>query len=75
MWVPLVENREYENDGADYFIKKNLNNKIKDITVINGLTKLNKLSLKGNNLDSFKLNKLTKLEDLNLANRDNQVKI
>lgn len=26
MWVPLVENREYENDGADYFIKKNLNN-------------------------------------------------
>lgn len=26
MWVPLVENREYENEGADYFIKKNLNN-------------------------------------------------
>lgn len=26
MWVPLVENREYENDGADYFVKKNLNN-------------------------------------------------
>lgn len=26
MWVPLVENKEYENDGADYFIKKNLNN-------------------------------------------------
>lgn len=24
MWVPLVENREYENEGADYFIKKNL---------------------------------------------------
>ena len=44
------------------------NNKIKDISVINGLTKLNKLSLKGNNLDSFKLNKLTKLEDLNLEN-------
>lgn len=26
MWVPLVENREYESEGADYFIKKNLNN-------------------------------------------------
>lgn len=26
MWVPLVENREYENEGADYFVKKNLNN-------------------------------------------------
>jgi glutamate racemase len=22
MWVPLVENNEFENDGADYFIKK-----------------------------------------------------
>ncbi|MBK5721012.1 glutamate racemase [Dysgonomonas sp. Marseille-P4677] len=26
MWVPLVENKEYEREGADYFIKKNLNN-------------------------------------------------
>lgn len=26
MWVPLVENHEYENEGADYFVKKNLNN-------------------------------------------------
>jgi glutamate racemase len=26
MWVPLVENREYESEGADYFIKKNLSN-------------------------------------------------
>ncbi|MDU1890016.1 MAG: glutamate racemase [Dysgonomonas sp.] len=26
MWVPLVENREYENEGSDYFIKKNLDN-------------------------------------------------
>jgi glutamate racemase len=26
MWVPLVENREYEAQGADYFIKKNLDN-------------------------------------------------
>jgi glutamate racemase len=24
MWVPLVENNEYESHGADYFIKKNL---------------------------------------------------
>jgi glutamate racemase len=24
MWVPLVENNEYDNHGADYFIKKNL---------------------------------------------------
>ncbi|MBL0152320.1 MAG: glutamate racemase [Chitinophagaceae bacterium] len=24
MWVPLVENNEYKNDGADYFIRKNL---------------------------------------------------
>lgn len=26
MWVPLVENREYENEGADFFVKKNLQN-------------------------------------------------
>lgn len=26
MWVPLVENSEFESAGADYFIKKNLNN-------------------------------------------------
>jgi glutamate racemase len=26
MWVPLVENNEYENHGADFFIKKNINN-------------------------------------------------
>ncbi|WP_258103789.1 glutamate racemase [Marinoscillum sp. MHG1-6] len=25
MWVPLVENGEYEGDGADYFIQKDLN--------------------------------------------------
>lgn len=24
MWVPLVENREYDGDGADFFIRKNL---------------------------------------------------
>ncbi len=26
MWVPLIENDEFENEGADYFIKKNLKN-------------------------------------------------
>lgn len=26
MWVPLVENEEYNNAGADFFIKKNLHN-------------------------------------------------
>ncbi|MDQ6812231.1 MAG: aspartate/glutamate racemase family protein, partial [Bacteroidota bacterium] len=24
MWVPLIENNEFENEGADFFIKKNL---------------------------------------------------
>ena len=24
IWVPLVENNEYKNDGADYFIEKNI---------------------------------------------------
>jgi glutamate racemase len=26
MWVPLVENNEYEGDGADFFVKKHLDN-------------------------------------------------
>lgn len=26
MWVPLVENNEYNGPGADYFIQKNINN-------------------------------------------------
>ena len=26
MWVPLVENNEYQGEGADYFVQKNLNN-------------------------------------------------
>ena len=26
MWVPLVENDEYQNDGADYFIKQHIDN-------------------------------------------------
>jgi glutamate racemase len=24
MWVPLIENNEHKNDGADYFVKKNI---------------------------------------------------
>ncbi|MGQ1785388.1 MULTISPECIES: glutamate racemase [unclassified Saccharicrinis] len=42
MWVPLVENGEAESAGADYFIRKNVNNLLKqdaDIdTVILGCT-------------------------------------
>lgn len=37
MWVPLVENNEYDKEGADYFIKKNIDNllsKSKDIDTI-----------------------------------------
>jgi glutamate racemase len=26
MWVPLVENREYDKSGADYFVQQHLNN-------------------------------------------------
>ncbi len=26
MWVPLIENDEYQHHGADFFIKKNLHN-------------------------------------------------
>jgi glutamate racemase len=26
IWVPLIENNEYENEGADFFIQKNLKN-------------------------------------------------
>jgi len=26
MWVPMIENNEFENEGADYFIKKNVTN-------------------------------------------------
>jgi glutamate racemase len=37
MWVPLVENNEFDNAGADYFIKKHLDNilaKSSDIDVL-----------------------------------------
>jgi len=26
MWVPMIENNEFDNEGADYFIKKNVKN-------------------------------------------------
>lgn len=29
MWVPLVENNEYLNEGADYFVKKHIDNILK----------------------------------------------
>ena len=37
LWVPLVENNEFENSGADYFIKRDIDNLInqsKDIDTI-----------------------------------------
>ncbi|HZI53961.1 MAG TPA: glutamate racemase [Chitinophagaceae bacterium] len=37
LWVPLIENNEHQNNGADFFVKKNLNSifeKGKDIDVI-----------------------------------------
>lgn len=30
MWVPLVENNEFESEGADFFIKKNLDSLLKN---------------------------------------------
>jgi glutamate racemase len=42
MWVPLVENKEYESEGADYFIRENIGNLLRkdpDIdTIILGCT-------------------------------------
>jgi glutamate racemase len=29
MWVPLVENNEYDSQGADYFVKKNMEDLVK----------------------------------------------
>jgi len=37
MWVPLVENNEYQNDGADFFVRKHIDNLLRqnpDIDVI-----------------------------------------
>ena len=42
MWVPLVENNEYDSDGADFFIKKNIDALLKQSdkidTIILGCT-------------------------------------
>ena len=42
MWVPLVENKEASGDGADYFVKKDIDNLMKECndidTVILGCT-------------------------------------
>lgn len=42
MWVPLVENNEFDGDGADYFIKKDINSLLKQSkkidTIILGCT-------------------------------------
>jgi len=37
MWVPLVENREYDKPGADYFVQKHLNNLLKRDPLIDTL--------------------------------------
>jgi len=37
MWVPLIENREHENEGADYFIKKNIDSIFKKNKEIDAL--------------------------------------
>jgi glutamate racemase len=34
MWVPLIENGEFENEGADFFIRKNLGNLMANSTEI-----------------------------------------
>ncbi|MDR0872583.1 MAG: glutamate racemase [Prevotellaceae bacterium] len=37
MWVPLVENNEYETAGADFFIKKNIDHLLKNDSQIDTL--------------------------------------
>lgn len=37
MWVPLVENREYDTPGADYFVQKHINNLLERDTLIDTL--------------------------------------
>ena len=37
MWVPLVENNEFESEGADYFIKKYINNLLEKDPLIDTL--------------------------------------
>lgn len=37
MWVPLIENNEFENEGADYFIKKHVTQLMKQQTAIDAI--------------------------------------
>ena len=37
MWVPLVENGEFESNGADYFVSKHINNIIKADPLIDAI--------------------------------------
>jgi len=37
LWVPLVENNEYESDGAAYFVRKNLENLFREDPLIDTL--------------------------------------
>ena len=34
MWVPLVENNEYQSEGADYFVQKHINNLLEEDPLI-----------------------------------------
>jgi glutamate racemase len=34
MWVPLVENNEYQKDGADYFVRRHMDNLLQQSTEI-----------------------------------------
>ncbi|MCD8203041.1 MAG: glutamate racemase [Prevotella sp.] len=37
MWVPLIENNEYNNPGADYFVKKSLDNLMRKDKLIDSI--------------------------------------
>lgn len=37
MWVPLIENNEFNNEGSNYFIQKNVNNLLKQSSEIDAI--------------------------------------
>lgn len=37
MWVPLIENNEFESDGADYFVKKYIDNLLEEDSQIDSI--------------------------------------
>lgn len=37
MWVPLIENNEYDKEGADYFVKKHIDNLLKKSPAIDAV--------------------------------------